>query len=220
MFPKQNPRYGIITNLVFAAATCGSNYACAQTAPEPPAATAPAKAELTLRVEDFSEKFRDEIRQAIATEHDKTIVVVFSVPKKCPACDAYKPQLDKLAEMLKKEGSTTKMYVVNFTDFQQVEDSTMVIEGNHFTTLAPQVPRTLIFPKLPSEIELSPPSSRGKAGFVAGPPWRPGFGGIGSVHASKLSEILRSYEKLVTQEGASRGTREGYRPDHKWLNVR
>jgi thiol-disulfide isomerase/thioredoxin len=195
------------TNLTFAAATLGAHYADAQNQQEPPAATAPANAEPVLRVENFSEKFRDEIREAIATELDKTIVVVFSVPKLCAPCDLYKPQVEQLAKMLEKEGSTTKIFVVNFNSFEQAEESAVIMQGNTRIRLAPPVPATLVIPKLPNDAiaAIGQQKDAKETQFIPRTPSRSTIRWTGGATPEELREALKRLETFVGEQTTAEG---------------
>lgn len=215
MFSKQPLYQAALAHVTFGVASLIADYGVSQEsageATAKPAATAPAQDNPTLQRENFSTKYRDEIRNAIAYDLDTTQVIVFSVPDFCAPCRAYEPELEKLQKLLESEGGArdVRILVVEFSDFQQSADETVVTLGSKQIVLARQVPTTLIVPKLSEERrtgmnELLEKGVGGQDSFLPDTLTRPAYRFTGAAKAQELQGAIRRVEEYTDQQIGSK----------------
>ena len=194
--------------MTFGVAAVLADYGVSQEqADRTPAATVPAQDAPILRREAFSTKYRDEIRDAIANDLDTTVVVVFSVPDFCAPCRAYEPELEKLKKLLQSEGQDRKVRitVVDFSDFQQSADETVVNLGGKDVVLARQVPTTMIASRLSDELqikmkELAPNAAAIQGSFLPDTLPRPIFRFTGGAKAQEVHGAIKRVEDYTDQQ--------------------
>lgn len=207
MFSKFPPVQDSIAKLALVAASLFPHVSEAQTpgtpALQPLSATAKEKIS-PFRQERFSERYRDEISKAIATDMDKTIMVVFSVPEKCPPCRAYDTQLKEFERKLTAEGerNNIRVYVVLFDTFEEAEQQTSVHIGKNRFLLAPPVPSTLAIPAIPTELreKLAEPSAQSSGEFLPAQLQRPVLTWNGVIKADKLLAAIEKGVQFTLQQ--------------------